>query len=326
LNPEDGVELCLIVKDDALEEIKAGIIEEKVGGFTKVMGVSKLKKQYREFKDKRELVSKYDAFFCDDRVVTMMPQLCGKVFFSKKKEPMPVRLSRGALGGSLVCVRDSTWLRVGAQTVSVRVGRSNFTPAQLTENILAILDPAVEKFPKKWKGVAGVHLRGLNTLGLPLFRNLSVSGLEDVEEAGEEEDNEGDEEAEDGEEEEKESQQKSKLKSKEEKKLVSVPKSVKSEKETAPKSLKSGKEMAPKLLKSGKEKSETTAPSKILAVGGTSSASASKETVKAVVPKKQDSEAASSLVSKPVGKRPSTTAPETLKEEGKGRTTKSSRK
>lgn len=314
------MELCLIVKDDALEEIKAGIIEEKVGGFTKVMGVSKLKKQYREFKDKRELVSKYDAFFCDDRVVTMMPQLCGKVFFSKKKEPMPVRLSRGALGGSLVCVRDSTWLRVGAQTVSVRVGRSNFTPAQLTENILAILDPAVEKFPKKWKGVAGVHLRGLNTLGLPLFRNLSVSGLEDVEEAG-------DEEAEDGEEEEKESQQKSKLKSKEEKKLVSVPKSVKSEKETAPKSLKSGKEMAPKLLKSGKEKSETTAPSKILAVGGTSSASASKETVKAVVLKKQDSEAASSLVSKPVGgKRPSTTAPETLKEEGKGRTTKSSRK
>ena len=96
-------------------------------------------------------------------------------------------------------------------------------------------------------------------------------------------------------------------------------------KETAPKSLKSGKEMVPKLLKSGKEKSETTAPSKILAVGGTSSASASKETVKAVVPKKQDSEAASSLVSKLVGKRPSTTAPETLKEEGKGRTTKSSK-
>ena len=191
--------------------MKEELLAKRVGGFTRVLGVTKLKKRYQAFKDRRELVAGYSAFFCDDRCITMMPKLCGKAFFAAKKAPLPVRLTSANIAAELERARDSTWMRVGAQCVGLKVGRANFTAAQLAENISAALAPAVEKFPKKWKGVQSIFLRGHDTIGLPLFKSLPSQGLEvDEEEAradaleddGDEEEDEEDEEEEEEEEEE----------------------------------------------------------------------------------------------------------------------------
>jgi len=172
------VELCLIAKDAAVDGVKAALAAARVGGFTRVLGVSRLKKEFREFQDRRALVARYDAFFCDDRVVTMMPKLCGKAFFSRNKAPLPVRVDRGDLGAALARARDATWLRLGAQTVGLRVGRAHFTPAQLAANVAAAAPAAVAHFAKQWRGVASVHLRGVDTLALPLFKSLPAPAIE----------------------------------------------------------------------------------------------------------------------------------------------------
>lgn len=57
-----------------------------------------------------------------------------------------------------------------AATTSVRVGVASFTPQQLGENIEAVVGGLVEKFvTKKWRNVRAVHIKGPNTMALPVW-------------------------------------------------------------------------------------------------------------------------------------------------------------
>lgn len=179
-DPEDGVELCLFVTDDSVEKIKAKLIELRVGGFTKVMSVTTLRKKYHEFAARRALVARYAAFFADKRVVPMMPKLCGKPFFSRRKQPMPVEVAHGDLAAALSEVRDSTYLTLGAQTVSIKIGRAHMPPSKVAANIVAAIEPAVARLPGKWKGVKSIYLRGVDTVSAPLYRasNADIEAAE----------------------------------------------------------------------------------------------------------------------------------------------------
>lgn len=55
-------------------------------------------------------------------------------------------------------------------TSSVRVGLSSFTPEQLTENVKTVVDGIVERFiTKKWRNVRAIHIKGPNTMALPVW-------------------------------------------------------------------------------------------------------------------------------------------------------------
>ena len=53
--------------------------------FFQVISVTKLRKNYKSFQDKRTLCSQYDAFLCDERIYHLIPKAVGKAFFSRKK-------------------------------------------------------------------------------------------------------------------------------------------------------------------------------------------------------------------------------------------------
>ena len=172
LDPEQGTEMCLFVKDADVEKVKAALIEKRIPGFTKVMGVSKLRTKYREFCDRRALVARYAAFFADKRVLPMMPKLCGKAFFERRKQPMPVDVERGDLAAALAAVRDATWLALGQQCSAVRIGRAYMEPAAVAANVMAAIPLAVAAIPGKWRSVLSIHLRGVDTPSLPLYKSL----------------------------------------------------------------------------------------------------------------------------------------------------------
>jgi hypothetical protein len=64
---------------DPAKEVKARLEATPVPGFVKVIGYTKLRKNYHEYSARRELVKAYDAFFADDRIVPMLPAVLGKV-------------------------------------------------------------------------------------------------------------------------------------------------------------------------------------------------------------------------------------------------------
>lgn len=50
-----------------------------------MISLEKLRKNYFPFEAKRKLCQSYDLFLADRAVVTRLPQLLGKEFFSRKK-------------------------------------------------------------------------------------------------------------------------------------------------------------------------------------------------------------------------------------------------
>jgi ribosome biogenesis protein UTP30 len=52
---------------------------------SRVVGIAKLKGKFKPFEARRQLMRDHELWLCDDRVVDMMPQLLGKMFFEAKK-------------------------------------------------------------------------------------------------------------------------------------------------------------------------------------------------------------------------------------------------
>ncbi|KAK4544490.1 hypothetical protein LTR36_004061 [Oleoguttula mirabilis] len=167
----------------------------------RVMGVEKLKTKYKAYEARRQLLGEYDVFLADDRIITYLPQVLGKVFYkSGSKRPIPVslegkrqskdeqgnkrrKLSEGgtkvvktevkptdvaheierALSSALVHLAPST-------TTAVKVGKASMEPAHLQENVEAAVAGLVERYvPQQWRNVRSVHIKGPNTVALPIW-------------------------------------------------------------------------------------------------------------------------------------------------------------
>ncbi|RYG41206.1 hypothetical protein EON68_03355, partial [archaeon] len=178
LNPEEGVECCIIVKDPA-KLFKEKLAAAPVPAFTRVIGVGKLRKNFAQYKDRIELAGGYDAFFVDDRVARMMPTVCGKVFADRRKMPLPVNIDCAGWQKQLALARDSTYIRIGQQNTTVKVGKANMTPEQVTANIMAVLSTAINKIPKKWANVQRIDVQAANSVALPIYKALPAMEVVD---------------------------------------------------------------------------------------------------------------------------------------------------
>jgi ribosome biogenesis protein UTP30 len=86
--------------------------EKKVTAVSKVIGVSKLRANYKPYEAKRQLCASYGMFLADARVVTILPKLIGKTFFLKKKQPIPVDMTKGDLKKEIARALGSTYMHL----------------------------------------------------------------------------------------------------------------------------------------------------------------------------------------------------------------------
>lgn len=202
---EPGTKVCLITADPQREykDIVAhpNFPENTRGAIARVIGLSKLKAKYKSYEARRQLVSEYDIFLADDRVVTYLPKMLGKVFYaSGAKRPIPVSLQgkkedkdeKGekrkplAQGGSKA-IRNapkpemianeieralkSALIHLSPSTnTSVRVGTTAMRPDQVKENIEAVVAGLVDTYiPKGWRNIRALHIKGPRTTSLPIW-------------------------------------------------------------------------------------------------------------------------------------------------------------
>ncbi|KAL9032516.1 MAG: hypothetical protein Q9214_007938, partial [Letrouitia sp. 1 TL-2023] len=169
----------------------------------KVIGISKLKARYKSFESRRQLHNEHDVFLADDRAITLLPKALGKIFYKGPKKPVPIRLEpyktsdtaatkQGAIAKkSSSQEKDKTKsvappLQIAkeiertlsctfvylspAVTTAICVGLSSFTPTQVAENVDAVVQGMVDKFiPKGWRNIRSVHIKGPNTMALPIW-------------------------------------------------------------------------------------------------------------------------------------------------------------
>ncbi|KAG9762476.1 ribosomal protein L1, partial [Aureobasidium melanogenum] len=201
-----SLRICLITADPQ-RKYKDIIASERFPAqlssrINRVLGTEKLKAKYKTYESRRQLFAEYDIFLADDRIITRLPALLGKVFYGTgAKRPIPVamqgkpenardeagnkrvKLSEGgeklkrsditpealaheierAVGAALVHLAPST-------NVSIRVGKSSMTAEQVAANVDAVVNVLTEKYiPKGWRNIRSLHVKGPNTAALPIW-------------------------------------------------------------------------------------------------------------------------------------------------------------
>jgi ribosome biogenesis protein UTP30 len=87
--------VCVITRD-ALHKLHKPQL--KALGSTP-LSISKLRKNYKSYEQKRLLCQSFDIFLADAAVLPMLPKLLGKTFFAKKKLPLAIDLSKTDIKG-----------------------------------------------------------------------------------------------------------------------------------------------------------------------------------------------------------------------------------
>ena len=129
--------ICVFVKDPA-REFKDQIQELNIPCIAKVIGYDKLKRNFKQYKDRRQLLKDYDAFLSDLRVYKMLPECLGKEFYSKKKFPCPLKLhgfTKEELAKQLNRAAEATFYTLGnGPNYSVRIGKTSQKPNEVGLN------------------------------------------------------------------------------------------------------------------------------------------------------------------------------------------------
>lgn len=160
---------CLIVANPA-EKYEALLKEKKVSGISKVIDISSLLTEYKQFEAKRLLCSSFDCFLADSAVISELPLILGKKFAKKKKLPLPVDLKADDLAREIEQALGATSLTIpAAANVTLRASYTQLSEGQSVENIIAVLDAAFELIPGGFANIQSINVKSTLSPAFPVF-------------------------------------------------------------------------------------------------------------------------------------------------------------
>jgi len=122
--PLQEVSVCIIVKEESKPYIQSILSKfpKQLGSIKKVLGLQSLRTKHKSYTQRRELLSRFDIFLADDSILPMLTKALGGKFFDKKKQPIPVNISRKeALPFAIEKALNSTFMYLSSGTcVTVR--------------------------------------------------------------------------------------------------------------------------------------------------------------------------------------------------------------
>lgn len=170
LYDKNDVDICLITKDPQadFEEL---VEKKKLPGRVHVIGVSKLRSDYKPFEAKRQLCAMYDLFMADDRVMPLLPKLLGKKFFETKKKPVKINMKATNLAGEVAKARDSAQLFLGPGICSsVKVGNATHSVDEVVANIMQVAEKVSLHVRKD--GVQNMQIKVAASASLPIYNSI----------------------------------------------------------------------------------------------------------------------------------------------------------
>uniref|UniRef100_A0A0E0DUP7 Uncharacterized protein n=1 Tax=Oryza meridionalis TaxID=40149 RepID=A0A0E0DUP7_9ORYZ len=145
---------------------------------SEVIPLSALRTDYRPYESRRRLAASHDLFIADRAVLPLLPRVLGKAFYSTKKAPVAVDFARTGWLEQVRKVMSSTFLYLRTGTCSgIKVGRLDMKEEDIVENVMAAVEAAVEKVPKKWANVRSLHLKAVDSVALPIYQAVPELGM-----------------------------------------------------------------------------------------------------------------------------------------------------
>lgn len=169
LRTEDDV--CLIVRDlqrgskvpyqGTLEHWQKKLQELGVSGVTQIIPFRQLKDDYRQYELKLKLVHRFSRFLVDARIGGHVFGFLGKIFISRIKNPIPVKLDNESEVKYQIekALRTETYRQsnTGKQT-SVKFAADWMPVEHVVENGMAVLEKLKTVHPGGWLNIQSLHL------------------------------------------------------------------------------------------------------------------------------------------------------------------------
>ncbi|XP_062232114.1 uncharacterized protein LOC133929394 [Phragmites australis] len=145
---------------------------------SEVIPLSTLRTDYRPYESRRRLAGSHDLFIADRAILPLLPRVLGKAFYSTKKAPIGVDFTRVGWPEQVRKVLGSSFLYLRSGTCSgIKVGRLDMEEEEILDNVMAAVEAAVEKVPKKWANVRALHLKAVDSVALPIYQAVPELGM-----------------------------------------------------------------------------------------------------------------------------------------------------
>lgn len=145
---------------------------------SEVIPLSTLRTDYRPYESRRHLAASHDLFIADRAILPLLPRVLGKAFYSTKKAPIGVDFTRVGWPEQVRKVLGSAFLYLRSGTCSgIKVGRLDMDEEEVVDNVVAAVEAAVEKVPKKWANVRALHLKAVDSVALPIYQVVPELGM-----------------------------------------------------------------------------------------------------------------------------------------------------
>jgi ribosomal protein L1 len=162
--------VCLLARDPKENATEA--VAKEALPIEKIITVKSLKRKYQGVDSRRELMKRFDFFFCEHQIYEVMPKLLGKNFFEHNKAKIPIALKSLKKGCFEAAIRTARFRVRGGSLVGVKIGHRGMTVDALVENAMAVIEFFATKYctnPKTTNNVYGIHIGASNLIDLPVW-------------------------------------------------------------------------------------------------------------------------------------------------------------
>lgn len=169
-------EVCFFCKDPQ-KKYKEMLLEQfPLPGLVKVIGIDKLRKNYKSLEAKRALKDAFDLFVCDSAIYDMLPSILGKTFWQAPgtKTPIPVRMNADPRNHIKKAMSGIPFRPAKGPCCSVRIGRCSMPEEHLVENAAAVVGSVVRNL--KGNPIKTISVQATGNLALPVWRRQDAPG------------------------------------------------------------------------------------------------------------------------------------------------------
>ena len=156
------------------DKVKQLLADNNITCVKKVLTINSLRRKYKQFEARRELVSRFDVFLTDSKACPSTTRLLGKIFIQKHKIPHSIHLRPISLSHEIDKAFSTIFFHLSSgSTSSVSIGSlESLTDSQLTDNAKHCLSSLMQKVPPGWSNVRNVFVKSEKSLALPIFTSL----------------------------------------------------------------------------------------------------------------------------------------------------------
>ena len=174
---EEEHSICFFCRSEDKESLEEYLAANPFDGLTSVVSLGDINKEYKAFKDRKELMFRHTHFVCDVAIVSHLYNLLGKVFTGANHHPVPITVkktygakSNNKLHANIQQVVDSTYMHLKGQHITLKFGNVRMPVAETVANIVDGLTFAIEtKLKDGWKSIHSLHIKTPLSAALPLY-------------------------------------------------------------------------------------------------------------------------------------------------------------